>query len=134
MKLNRPYLGAGWKFPPQLDARGQIALVAEEEDVEEAIRVILATQPGERQMRPEFGSELYRLQFAPLDSSIAGLARRYVRDALIRWEPRLAEVAVEVAADADNMARLDIFIRYRLINSNAERNLVYPFYVIPEER
>ncbi len=65
----RSFLGSGWKFPPTLDVRGRIQLVHEEDDVEEAIRIILLTEKGERPMRPEFGSELSRLQFAPCDAA-----------------------------------------------------------------
>src|SRR5687768_15296631 len=85
----KDFLGSGWKFPPRLDQRGRIDLVHHEADIEEAIRIILMTNKGERQMRPEFGSELFRLQFAPNDGGTAGLARRYVQEALARWEPRI---------------------------------------------
>ena len=129
----RSFLGAGWKFPPQLDSRGRIALVEEEEDVEEAIRVILLTQKWERQMRPEFGSELHRLQFASNDAATAGLACRYVEEALLRWEPRLESVEVYVEPGCFGTPRLVLNIRYRLITDNAERNLVFPFYIIPGE-
>ena len=64
----KDFLGAGWKFPVRLDARGRLELVQQEADVEEAIRMILLTHRGERMMRPEFGSELFRLQFLPLDA------------------------------------------------------------------
>ncbi|HZP82992.1 MAG TPA: GPW/gp25 family protein [Chthonomonadaceae bacterium] len=129
----RDFLGAGWKFPPRLDARGQIELVQQEADVEEAIRIILLTHCGERVMRPEFGSELFRLQFLPLDAGTAGLARRYVQEALARWEPRIEVLAVQAVPDTKHESRLLIQIEYRILATNSERNLVFPFYVIPGE-
>ncbi len=129
----RDFLGAGWKFPPQLDARGHIALVHEEQDVEEAIRMILLTNKGERMMRPEFGSELATLAFAPNDASTAGLARRYVYEALARWEPRIKLGEISAVPDDADPGCLRISIHYHLRATNSERNLVFPYYVIPRE-
>lgn len=129
----KDFLGSGWKFPPRLDGRGRIELAHQEQDVEEAIRIILLTNKGERPMRPEFGSDLLRLQFAPNDGATAGLARRYVEEALGRWEPRIEVMEVNAGPDAGNAARLNIDIRYLIRATNSERNLVFPFYVIAGE-
>jgi uncharacterized protein len=131
---NRAFLGAGWKFPLELDARGRIALVYEEDDVVEAVRMILLTQKGERQMRPEFGSELHRLQFAPANATTCGLASRYAQEALTRWEPRIESVNARTWVDPDEPSRLLIDVHYILRTDNSERNLVFPFYVIPGEK
>lgn len=129
----KDFLGAGWHFPPRLDVRGQIELAHQEEDVEQAIRIILGTNRGERPMRPEFGSALYLLQFAPNDATTAGLARRYVHEALELCEPRIAMLAVDAYPDPTNPARLLINVRYKVRATNSDRNLVFPFYVIPGE-
>jgi phage baseplate assembly protein W len=129
----KDFLGAGWKFPPRLDQRGRIELVPQEQDIEEALRIILLTQKGERVMRPEFGSELSTLQFAPNDAGTAGLARRYAQEALELCEPRINVVEVRAWPDRDDPSRLMIDIRYSIPAINSERNLVFPFYVIPGE-
>lgn len=129
----KDFLGSGWKFPPRLDARGRIELAHQEQDVEEAVRIILLTRKGERPMRPEFGSELPRLQFAPNDGATAGLARRYVQEALARWEPRIEVTEVIAGPDRADPACLNIDIRYLVRATNSERNLVFPFYVIAGE-
>ena len=133
MEKTTTFLGVGWKFPIRLDVHGRIALAYEADDVGEAIRIILLTQKGERQMRPEFGSELYKLQFAPGNATTRGLASRYVQEALLRWEPRIEQVEVDARIDPEEPARLLIHIRYRLRTENSERNLVFPFYLIPGE-
>jgi hypothetical protein len=129
----KDFLGAGWKFPPRLDTRGQIELVHQEQDIEEAMRIILLTNRGERPMRPEFGSELYRLQFAPNDATTAGIASRYVKEALSRWEPRIQVISVIAEPDERHQSRLLIEVGYRIRATNSDRNLVFPFYVIPGE-
>ena len=127
------FLGRGWAFPVGTSSRGGIAMAAGEADIEQAIRVILETAPGERVMRPEFGCGLHRLVFAPNSPSTAGLVAYHVREALGRWEPRITVETVEVAPDPERAAVLLITIRYRIRSSNDLRNLVYPFYRIPEE-
>ena len=127
------FLGSGWKFPPQLDERGRMALSHQAEDVAEAIRLILLTRKGERPMRPEFGSQLHELHFQPVDAATCGMARRFITEALARWEPRIDQVEVTAVPDARFPERLYIDISYRLIATNDIRNLVFPFYTIPGE-
>ncbi len=129
----KDFLGSGWKFPPRLDAQGRIELAHQEQDVEEAVRLILLTRKGERPMRPQFGSDLFQLQFAPNNASTAGLASRFCEEALRRWEPRIDTLDVQTEIDPRYPERLLISIRYRIKATNDERNLVFPFYTIPGE-
>ena len=125
------FIGRGLSFPVRTDATGSVALVDGDREIVESIRLILATAPGERPMRPEFGCAIHDLVFAPADSSTAGQIAYEVRQSLERWEPRidLTDVIVDFA-EADNGTLL-IDIRYCLRNTNDPRNLVFPFYVIP---
>jgi phage baseplate assembly protein W len=125
------FIGRGLSFPVRTDATGSVALVDGDREIVESIRLILATAPGERPMRPEFGCAIHDLVFAPADSTTAGQIAYEVRMSLERWEPRidLTDVVVDFA-EADNGTLL-IDIRYTLRNTNDPRNLVFPFYVIP---
>lgn len=126
-------IGAGWAFPLRTDATGRIALVDGTQELDEAIRIILGTAPGERPMRPEFGCGIHDLVFASPDASTAGRVAHEVRVALLRWEPRIEVLDVDVRFDAVEQGVLLIDIRYQPARSNDPRNLVFPFYVIPEE-
>lgn len=127
------FLGRGWAFPLGVDHRGGVALSAGEADIEQSIRIILETAPGERVMRPEFGCGLHRLVFAPNSPTMADLVSYHIREALGRWEPRIEVERVDVAPDPQRDAVLQISILYRIRSTNDLRNLVYPFYRIPEE-
>jgi uncharacterized protein len=127
------FLGIGWSFPPRVDATGDIALVAFEEDVRQAVRIILLTDPGERVMRPDFGSGLRALLFEPITEATKALVRHRVEEALIRWEPRIDSITVDVQAPAAS-SRIDIEIRYRIRSTNTFYNLVYPFYLLEGDR
>ena len=125
------FIGAGWAFPVRTDPTGSIALVHGEREVAESIRLILATAPGERPMRPEFGCAIHDFVFAPADSATAGRIAYEVRLSLERWEPRITLVDVVVGFDRIESGTLLIDVRYALRGDNDPRNLVFPFYVIP---
>jgi len=116
-----------------VDNRGGIAMATGESDIEQSIRIILETAPGERVMRPEFGCGLHNLVFAPNSPTTAGLVDYHVREALGRWEPRIEVERVDVTPDPMGEAILLIKIHYQIRSTNDRRNLVYPFYRIPEE-
>jgi phage baseplate assembly protein W len=126
-------LGVGWAFPVGVDARGRIALARHERDIEEAIRIILLTPKGQRVMRPEFGSRLHDLIFAPNTPTTAGLAAYYVEEALGMWEPRIEVQDVNARPDPEDNGRLLIDITYQIKATYDRRTLVFPFYRIPDE-
>ena len=127
------FVGAGWAFPLGTDATGGVALVAREREIEEAIRLILATAPGERPMRPEFGCRVHDHVFAPINASTAGAIASDVRYALEMWEPRITVHDVLVSFDDADQGTLYIDIHYSIRGINDPRNLVFPFYLIPPE-
>jgi len=124
-------VGAGWAFPLAVDHTGGIALVERTAEIEQAIHLVLGTSHGERPMRPEFGSGLADLVFAPADATTAGRIIYEVRTALERWEPRIDVLDVEVTPDPGDAAALYVDITYAIRGANDRRNLVFPFYVIP---
>lgn len=138
---DNPIIGRGWHFPPELDERGFVRLVAGDEKVAQAIRIVLGTAPGERVMRPEFGCRVHELLFEPMDATTAGLVDAYVREALGRWEPRIEVIDVSVPIYSDDrdernlvyQGHLPVTIQYRIVATHSSRSLVYPFYLIPQE-
>ncbi|MGH3889099.1 MAG: GPW/gp25 family protein [Pseudonocardiaceae bacterium] len=125
------FIGAGWQFPLRADRTGSIALVTREREIEESIRLILATAPGERPMRPEFGCAIHDFVFAPANAGTAGQLAFEVRSALDQWEPRIDLVDVQIRFDAVEQGTLYIDVHYAIRGTNDPRNLVFPFYVIP---
>lgn len=129
MSTDREFLGKGWRFPVAVNLTGGVSSSALEDNVRESMFVILGTAPGERLRRPDFGCRIHDLMFAPNNPVTAALAEHYCEEALLKWEPRINDVAVEAARNFDEPNRLDIRIRYFVREGNVERNLVYPFYL-----
>jgi len=127
-----PIVGRGWAFPPQVGRHGGVALTTEIDEIQQAIRIILTTTPGERVMRPTFGSRLHELVFAPINAETLALAKRHVEEALLMWEPRIRLVTVAVTPDYQ-AGTLLIALDYEIKATHDRRTLVYPFYLIPQE-
>ena len=127
------FVGSGLAFPIRVDLTAKVALVAGEREIEQSIALILGTVPGERPMRPEFGCRIHDYVFAPADATTAGLIAYEVRQSLLRWEPRIDVADVVVARVPYDPGVLLVDIRYSIRSTNDPRNLVFPFYVIPEE-
>ncbi|MCB9079970.1 MAG: GPW/gp25 family protein [Anaerolineaceae bacterium] len=130
---HREFLGQGLSFPLQINPRGELALVTGVSDIEQAIRIILGTAPGERKMRPEFGCRIHELIFAPNNATTEGLIAHYVEEALIQWEPRIEVLAVNVSTDRNRDGTLLIDIQYSIKDTHDERSIIYPFYLMGEE-
>ena len=125
--------GSGLAFPLQVDHRGGIALASGDEDIEQAIGLILSTTPGERPMRPEFGCDLHDLVFDTIDAAMVGRMDLAIRGALDRWEPRIDVVEIDFDLERATQGTLVVTISYRVRTTNNRRNLVFPFYVIPDD-
>ena len=131
--MSGEFIGRGWAFPVRTDATGRIALVSHERELDESVRLILGTAPGERPMRPEFGCGIHDLVFSPADATTAGRVGYEVRASLERWEPRIEVRDVRVTHDPDQPGVMFVAVSYTARETNDRRNLVFPFYVIPEE-
>jgi phage baseplate assembly protein W len=131
--MSYDFVGAGWAFPLGVDARGGIALARRDQEVEQAMRLILATYPGERPMRPDFGSRLRDYVFRSATVDTAAELANEVENALLRWEPRVIVESVNVTVDAWERNRLYIDVNYSVKGTNDRRNLVFPFYTIPAD-
>ena len=124
------YIGAGIAFPIGTNVQGSLRLSNETTNLEESIRIILETKPGERVYRPNFGSRLSEMVFEPMNTQTLLLIRLYVREALEMWEPRIIVVDV-ITEPLPSQGRVDINIVYQPKDSYDSRSMVYPFFLTP---
>ncbi len=127
------FIGRGISFPMRVDQSGALALTPAGTDINGSLRMILMTATGERLMRPQFGCRIWDLLFEPINANTIGLMGEAVRDAVSQWEPRVKLETVIIEPDPADSARVSINLVYRIRATNDRRNLVYPFYVIPQE-
>jgi phage baseplate assembly protein W len=130
--MAKEFLGKGWKFPICLDESGQftkIRMSQLEDDVREAIGIILGTSKGERVMHSDFGCGVQDLTFAPLNTATMGQIKDSVKGALVMWEPRIDIKNIDVSIDESEEGKVLISVDYYVRAVNNEFNLVYPFYL-----
>jgi phage baseplate assembly protein W len=125
----RAFLGSGFAFPLQIGPHGGFVFAAYEADIEQSVFAILSTAKGERVMVPDFGCGMHDLVFSPNTSTQAGAVASEVREALVRWEPRIDVDAIDVSIAGDQGEVLAIRIDYRIRSNNAFYNVVYPFFI-----
>ncbi len=126
---HQDFLGRGWSFPLRPGAGGGLRWVGGDEIVRRSIWLILATAPGERRMLPRFGCGIHDLVFEANSETLRAELERLVREALVRWEPRVDVLEVDVETAPESRHRLLIRVSYQIRALNAFQNLVYPFYL-----
>lgn len=125
----KAFLGKGWPFPIKPDITNEINLTEYEKSVEQSIRLVLGTHPGERVMNPDYGCVLWNMVFEPIGSGTEQEINRMVRESLLRWEPRIRIDDVVTTIDQDNYGKIDVNVTYTITRTNTTFNLVYPFYL-----
>lgn len=128
--MSKEFLGKGWKFPVQVDPQtGRIKTSEYEEDIGEAIRIILMTSPGERMFRPTFGCPIKQYVFGVADTNTMTLIQHEIKKSLIQWEPRIKNIEVTIDNHEGATNYFDIHISYVVRTTNNLYNKVFPFYL-----
>ncbi|MBN1209713.1 MAG: GPW/gp25 family protein [Myxococcaceae bacterium] len=123
------FLGRGWGFPPHfVREAGTVGVVHGVEDIEQSLHLLLSTDLGERLMRPDYGCELRRLLFEPLDTTAAAYIKELVRTAILYHEPRIRLSGLQLIP-VPQEGRMDILLEYVIRTTNSRHNYVYPYYV-----
>nr|WP_295076435.1 GPW/gp25 family protein [uncultured Roseateles sp.] len=123
------FLGRGWSFPPRFDAKRAVLMVEDLEDIQESLRILLATRCGERVMQPSYGTYLHRLVFAELNEQTLTEAKDMLQKAVMFFEPRVELEQIDAHISEQDWACLQLQLIYRVRSTNTRHNLVYPLYL-----
>jgi len=127
---NKSFLGRGWAFPPAFSKdNNSLEMVEKVDDIEQAIRIILGTIPGERIMFPSFGCGIHKYVFETRDATHMTMLRDAVYDALLYNEPRIKVESIDLEEDIDTEGLIKIYIVYKVIITNSRSNMVFPYYL-----
>jgi len=130
MDNSAAFLGRGFSFPPRIDpVTGRFVMCDGEEDIRQSIYIILMTRLNERAMMPDFGSSLHDFVFELPDAASMALLRSEVISSLIRWEPRIVEIAVDIDSTQVVNGKIVLDISYTVRATNNPGNLVFPYYL-----
>lgn len=124
------FLGRGWAFPPAFDhATGEAALVTEDEDIRQSLRILFDTRPGERVMHPTYGCRIHDYVFDPMNAATLRAMEAAIEQAILFFEPRINLQQAKVQVTDALTGKLAIDLAYTIRQTNARSNIVFPFYI-----
>ena len=122
-----PFLGTGWAFPPRFGSEGAAVMVSGAADVEESLRILIATRLGERIMLPTYGTPLET--FNNMTVTAVNNIKSQIRASILRHEPRVNVEKIEVRTpEGGREGELLIEVEYEIPATNSRANMVFPFY------
>lgn len=129
MKNKPPFLGTGWDFPPTFNKEKEsVNVVSGEQDIRSSLHILLSTEIGERIMQPEYGCNLKRLLFEPLDLSLKAYIKDLIKTAILYHEPRIRLENITLESKPEE-GLIEITLEYIVRSTNSRYNFVYPFYI-----
>jgi len=129
MDKNYAFLGTGWSFPPSFaDKGGYVHTVSGTDDVFESIKIITATEPGERVMRSDFGCNLSGFAFAEITAETITRIHDIISIAIGYHERRVSLESVNVMPREEEGV-LEISVSYIVSSDNSRHNMVFPYYL-----
>ena len=126
---NNSFLGKGWSFPPAFSkGTGTVDMVEGEMDVKSSLEILLTTHLGERILHPDYGCNLFTIQFDTMSPSMQSEVSELVESAINKYEPRIDVESVSLIPNQME-GKIEINIEYIIIQTNTAENLVFPFYL-----
>ncbi len=124
------FLGCGISFPPRVNpVTGRFLMTSGEDDIREAIKLILFTGKGERAMQPDFGCDIRQYAFSSMGMIDRQSMENEIKQSLIRWEPRITDVEIATDLAKLNEGIVELHINYVVRSTNNPYNLVFPYYI-----
>lgn len=124
------FLGTGWAFPPRFSAGGQeVAMVSDEEDIQQSLALLFATRRGERLMLEGYGASLEEWLYAEVDQELLSALAITIEEAVLLHEPRIELLDLDVSSHPEDAGVLLIRIDYQIPATNSRFNMVFPFYL-----
>lgn len=95
------------------------------EDIGKSLEILLGVRPGERIMQPDYGCNLDRLLFEPLDTSLKSYMEDLVKTSILYHEPRITVNSVEITEENDFSGTVRLTVDYTIRTTNSRYNFVY---------
>jgi phage baseplate assembly protein W len=110
-------------FPYRFDGLGRTATTTAEDHVRDLIEQVLFTAPGERVMRPDFGSGLLALVFQPNSVTLAATTQMLIQGALHQYLSNV--IAVQSVEVANDDSQLRVSVVYTLLSDRSTQSATF---------
>jgi phage baseplate assembly protein W len=131
-EIDNSFLGRGWSFPPEFPSEGaQVAMVSGDEDVRQALQILLQTVKFSRLMHPEFYCDLQDFLFLNINSQTETKIKSGIVQAILTNEHRVdvAMADIQITQHPQSPSELEITVNYTVRSTNSRANIVFPFYL-----
>jgi len=125
-------IGSGIRFPIVPNNNKGVATSIYLDRINQSLSILFSTPKGSRLMLPDFGSDIYKYRFDPLDRVLMEKLRYTITEDIRRWEPRIRLNSVEFLTDDHFIenSTLYISIYYSILNTPVTGNYVYPYRLV----
>ena len=125
------FLGRGWSFPPEFEKEtAEVKLVENELDIEQSLKLLISTRPGERITNPRYGCHIHDLMFDNINSYSLLKIKDSIKTAILFFEPRISVERIDIDREHEYEGILFIKVEYRIRLTNTRSNAVFPYYKI----
>lgn len=107
-------------YPFQIDSRHRTTATSEADHIRDLVEQVLFTAPGERVNRPDFGTGLMQLVFAPNSDELATATQFLVQGALQQWLGNVIQIEAVQVSSQDGV--LEVTVQY-LIQRSQQRQV-----------
>jgi len=133
MRPRDSFLGTGWGFPITFQKgttsqSATVRMVKAEEDIAESLTILFSTRPGERVMRPNFGSALEDMLFEPINASLETYIKELITNAILYYEPRIDLEQIDIDVDDQAEGMVKIGLKFSVRTTNSRFNYVFDYY------
>jgi phage baseplate assembly protein W len=115
--------GRGWAFPPSFTLADGVVMAEGAEDVDQSLRILFSTEPGERIMRENYGCALYDVMFENINSNLTAQIEMRIVDSMLRYEPRANLTTIRVYQSSTMASQLQVEVSYCLRGSAIEQKM-----------
>lgn len=118
----------GFSFPLAVDpVTGRFKTTKSlEEDIREAIYVLVMTNPGERVVHEDYGCGINKYVFHEINSDMISRVEQEIYNNIAAWEPRVEDISVEVDLEASATEKLIINVSYTIIKTGMPDAVALP--------
>jgi uncharacterized protein len=130
MSRATPFLGQGWAFPPEFSpGGGNVAMVADIEDIKQSLEILFGTRLNERIMQEDYGCGLDEFMFEETSSEMLNRLEYIIKEAVLYHEIRIELNNLQINLAREREGMLLIELNFTVPSSNSRYNMVYPFYL-----
>jgi uncharacterized protein len=128
-KKHNAFFGVGLQQPFKINpSTGKTGMISGIENIEQSIRAILSTKPGERLYHKDFGVDLSALIFEPQSNATLKSIEEKIISGLMQFQTMIIVDSVSFELNTTE-GLINVDVSFTIRTTNTRGNYVYPYYI-----